>query len=181
LGTPSHVKTAIVCPCTIYGQGTGPANQRSAQVPNLTLETLKRGKGFTVNGGKNTWNQVHIRDLARLYLKLTEAAAAGGEGADWNEEGYYFAENGEFRWGEIAKLIAKKAHAKGLIKTDEVDDLSNEEVAKILAFGPIIWGTNSRGKAQRARERLGWNPVEPSLEETLDHAIEVEAKALGLL
>jgi nucleoside-diphosphate-sugar epimerase len=145
------------------------------------LDTLKRGKGFTVNGGKNTWNSVHVRDLSQLYLKLTEAAAAGGEGADWNEEGYYFAENGEFRWGEIAKLIAEKAKAKGLIKTDEVDDLSVEEVTKIRPFGPIIWGTNSRGKAQRARERLGWNPVGPPVEETLDHTIEVEAKALGLL
>lgn len=179
-GTPEHVKTAVVCPCTIYGQGTGPVNRQSLQVPQLTLETLKRGKGFTVNRGKNTWNQVHVRDLADLYLKLTEAAAKGGEGADWNEQGYYFAENGEFLWGDIAALIAKKAKARGLIKTDELDHLSHEEVIKFKPFGAIAWGTNSKGTAQRARERLGWKPTREPIEDTIDAVLDDQAKVLGL-
>lgn len=30
-----NVKTAIVCPPTIYGQGRGPSNQRSHQIPDM--------------------------------------------------------------------------------------------------------------------------------------------------
>lgn len=44
----------------------------------------------------NRWSYVHVEDLAELYLLITEAAAAGGGKAHWNEEGYYFAESGEF-------------------------------------------------------------------------------------
>jgi nucleoside-diphosphate-sugar epimerase len=149
------------------------------QVPWLVQNTLKRGKAFTVQGGKNTWNNVHVQDLAALYLLLTEAAANGGAGADWNENGYYFCENGEHVWGDLSRAIAQKAKAKGYLKTDEVDDLSNEEVTKLHPFGHVLWGTNSKGKAERAR-KLGWTPKHEPLLDTLDSLIEKEAKALGL-
>jgi hypothetical protein len=85
-----------VCPPTIYGVGAGTAgNTRSAQVPELTKGTLKRGEAFQVTAGKSIWNNVHIDDLSQLYLLLTEDAAAGGKKATWGTEGYYFAENGE--------------------------------------------------------------------------------------
>ncbi len=32
----ADIKTAIVCPPTIYGQGRGPSNQRSHQIPEMT-------------------------------------------------------------------------------------------------------------------------------------------------
>lgn len=89
------LKTAIVCPPTIYGVGSGSGNNRSNQVPGLTKSILKRGEGFQVTEGKATWNNVHISDLANQYLLLTEDAAAGGEKATWGAEGYYFSENGE--------------------------------------------------------------------------------------
>lgn len=47
LGSPSNVHTAIVCPPTIYGTGSGPVNTRSIQTPGLTSMILKRGRGFT--------------------------------------------------------------------------------------------------------------------------------------
>lgn len=180
LSSPSNVHTAIVCPPTIYGAGSGPVNTRSIQIPGLTSAILKRGKGFTVRGGKNGWNYVHIRDLSVLYLLLTEAAARGGQGADWNEEGYYFSENGEYLWGELARDITKRAAAKGYIKSDEVDELEPEEVKKLHPFGHVLWGSNSKGKAERARKKLGWTPTGESLVETLDEVIEQEAKRLQL-
>ncbi|KAF8544786.1 nucleoside-diphosphate-sugar epimerase [Trichophaea hybrida] len=178
-GGKNNTNVAIVCPSCIYGQGTGKGNTKSMQVPWLVEQILKHGKAFTVNGGKNRWNNVHVQDLAKLYLMLTEAAVNGGKGADWNKEGYYFCENGEFVWGDLSREIAKRAKAKGYLKTDEVDDLSNEEVTKLHPFGHVLWGSNSKGKAERAR-KLGWTPKEASLWDTLDETIEQEAKALGL-
>ncbi|KAK6596093.1 hypothetical protein H4I95_10009 [Botrytis cinerea] len=40
----SSLKTAIVCPPTIYGPGRGPGNQRSRQVYNLVRITLQKGQ-----------------------------------------------------------------------------------------------------------------------------------------
>ena len=140
---------------------------------------MKRGKAFSVGEGKSTWNNVHVRDLAVLYLKLVEAAVADEEDVDWNEEGYYFAENGTHCWGEIAGKIAKIAKEKGYLKTDEVEKLSVDEVVKLHPFGAVLWGTNSSGKTERAR-KLGWMPKCESLEETLEDVIEEEAKKLGL-
>lgn len=87
---------------------------------------------------------------------------------------------GQQVWGELAAKIAAKAKAKGYLKADNVVSLSNDEIAKIHPFGSILWGSNSRGTASRARKVLGWKPVGPSLEDTLDDLIDSEAKDLGL-
>ena len=46
------VRTAIVCPPTIYGKGRGPGNQRSIQMPDLTKCFLQEKKAFQVGAGK---------------------------------------------------------------------------------------------------------------------------------
>ncbi len=92
-GTP--VKTAIVCPPTIYGTGRGSGNTKSIQIPGLARCFLQRKEGFMVGEGKANWNNVHIHDLSQLYLKLVQEAVSGGGKATWGQEGYYFAENGE--------------------------------------------------------------------------------------
>ena len=45
------VKTAIVCPPTIYGTGRGPVNKRSRQVYNLARITLELGKAPQLGRG----------------------------------------------------------------------------------------------------------------------------------
>lgn len=47
-------------------------------------------------------------------------------------------------------------------------------------WGPVLWGSNSRSVASRARKELGWTPAGPSLDETLDFVIKQEANKLGL-
>ena len=59
------------------------------------------------------WANVHVEDLSDCFLKLVEAAAFGGGTATWNQEGYYFTENGEHVWSDMSKLISKDAHKKG--------------------------------------------------------------------
>lgn len=95
-GITKGVKTAIVCPCCIYGLGTSPGKRVSWQIPQLSKWTLKRGKGLMVNKGQTHWNNIHVLDLAELYLLLVEEALKpDGGNATWGKEGYYFAENGE--------------------------------------------------------------------------------------
>ena len=182
-----RVKTAIVCPPCIYGQGRGPGNKRSIQVPKLARLTLEQGYGVKVGAGKTFWGNVHVHDLSDLYLKLVENAAVGGSKAEWpgkptlwGAEGYYFCEGGEHVWGEVSQLVATEAHKQGLIKTEEVRSWSKEDMEKYVRRGSALWGANSRAHALRARAALKWEPKGASLEEEIKATLDVEAKSLGL-
>ena len=177
----SQVKTAIVCPPTIYGPGRGPDNQRSDQTPKGARGILERKKGFMPGKGKNVWHSVHVQDLSELYLLLGEAAASGGGKATWNEQGYYLAENGSFAWGDVFSEMTKIAHKKGLIPSEECPSLGTSELTSLNPRGQRAWGTNSRGVSQRGKTLLGWKPVQRGLMEELPDIVEAEAKALGLI
>lgn len=204
-----RVKTAIVCPPTIYGPGRGPSNKRSHQVPELGRCTLEKGHGIKVGAGKTFWGNVNVYDLSDLYLKLVEEAAAGGstkewpdKPATWGAEGYYFCEGGEHVWGDISQMVATEAKKQGYIKTDEVRSISKEEADQCTSFGSVswmffalrlaicasadsahaqaLWGCNSRARAKRARVVLGWDTKAASLEETIKGTLTSEARLLGM-
>ena len=177
----SKIKTAIVCPPTIYGQGRGPGNQRGIQVYELAKCTLEQKQGFQVGAGRTYWTNVHVFDLSKVYLALVEAATEGGGKATWGKAGYYFTENGEHIWGEISKVVASSAQQQGFISSDEVVSVSAEEADKLSSYGSVLWGTNSRCRAIRARKLLGWSPTEKSLIDEIPLAVESEAKKLGLI
>lgn len=180
-GKASKIKTAIVCPPTIYGQGRGPGNQRGHQVYELARCTLEQKQGFQVGAGRTYWPNVHVFDLSKVYLALVEAAANGGGKATWGEAGYYFTENGEHIWGEVSKLVASAAQQQGFISSDEVVSLSALEADKLSSHGSALWGANSRCRAIRARKLLGWSPTGTSLIDEIPLAVESEAKKLGLI
>ena len=175
------IRTAIVCPPTIYGPGRGPGNQTSEQIPRLVELTLRRRRGFRVGKGESVWTQVHVQDLSRLYLALVEAAAAGDGSATWDDEGYYFAESGEFAWGDMAAAVAAECRKQGFIDSDEVDGLSKDQVDQIVPYGSARWGMNSRGKAIRAGKLLGWKPSGKSPKEEMPALVQQQARKLGLI
>lgn len=106
LSTHPLIKTAVICPPTIFGKGRGTGSTRLHQIYELARLSLERGEGILIpghdgekgGGPKTFWPNVHVDDLARLYLEVVESAAVELEGkkgkATWGEEGYYFAENG---------------------------------------------------------------------------------------
>jgi nucleoside-diphosphate-sugar epimerase len=179
----ANIKTAIVCPPTIYGVGRGPVNQRSIQLPDLIKATLKEGHGIQVGDGDAHWCGVHVHDLSNVYVRLVEEAVKGGGSATWGQEGYYFAENEDFRWGDIGQYVADDLYEKGWIKSKEVKSMKPEEVDSLpwRSHGSQLWGVNSRSKAVRAREILGWEPVGKSIEQEIPEAVLIEAKALGIM
>ena len=174
----SHVKTAIVCPPTIYGVGRGTGNTRSIQLPGLARCILQRGAAFQVGAGKTFWTNVHVYDLSMVYLLLVEAAAAGGGKASWGKEGYYFTENGEHVWGQVSSEVAKRAQKLGLLESTKVDSLPPEKVDELRSYGSMLWGANSRGRASRARKELGWTPKGQPMVETIDEALRIEQEAI---
>lgn len=177
---PSSVRTAVVCPPTIYGPGRGPGNTKSVQAYLLAAAVLKRGKGFLVGKGENVWHQVHVQDLSNVYLALGEAAAADGGKATWGDEGYYLAENGSFVWGDIQRAVAKSAFDQKHITSPEVESLDDAQTTEILSVGLYAWGSNSRGQSIRARKLFGWEPKQAKLIELIPDIVALEAKALKL-
>ena len=174
------LKTAIVCPPTIYGVGRGVGNTRGHQLYELARCTLQRKQGFQVGAGRTRWTNIHVHDMSKCYLKLVEAASIGGGQATWGDEGYYFTENGEHVWGDVSKAVASEAKTQGFLSDDSIVSVTPDEADQMTKYGSLLWGANSRGSAIRARKLLGWHSLERSLYEEIPDVISSEARKLGL-
>lgn len=139
------VHPVIVAPALIYGQGLL-GERESMQVPWLIETARKHGVAKHLGPGKNRWSNVHIADLAELYLRVLENAPAGS---------LYWAENGENSMAELCHAINRMM---GTNRAPEA--MSPEEAAAEWGEGPAIntMGSNSRVRAKRARAELGWAP-----------------------
>lgn len=177
----NRIKTAIVCPPTIYGVGRGTGNKTSIQVNMAANLALREGKAMQIGDGSSVWHEVHVHDLSQLYLLLGEAAVSGNSKATWNESGYYFVENGAFAWGDVILAIANEAHKQGLLATNEVKSLDLEQAQAVHPYYPYLCGTTSRGVSKRAGNVLGWAPKGNSLMEELPQLIAAEAKVPALV
>ena len=80
----------------------------------------------------------------------------------------------------MSQWVATEAHKQGLLETDEVKSISADEAGQLTNYGQALWGCNSRCRARRAREVLGWKPTGPTLSDEISATVEVEARTLGL-
>lgn len=143
------VRSAVICPSLVYGVGTG-INPRSIQVPFLVDQARASGVVRVVGKGLNRWSTVHIDDLVDLYGLAVDAASPGS---------FYFAENGEASFADIGAAIAERLEL-GEVQSWDADEAANQ-------WGPgrayYTYGSNSRVRAKRARQELGWKPTHNSV------------------
>lgn len=179
------VKTAIICPPTIYGKGRGPISGRGRQVYELASFILKEQYCPRIGKGLSRWNNVHVHDLSRVFELLVQAALdpSMNENSEiWGAHGYFLTENGEHVWGDLSAAVGEEGFKQGYIKT--APDLRawsiDEAVNSPAGFEAASWGMNSRGVSERARKILGWKPQERSLKEELPQIVRSEAARLGL-
>ncbi|KAF9894609.1 hypothetical protein FE257_006497 [Aspergillus nanangensis] len=174
------IKTALVCPPTIYGRGRGPVSQRGRQVYEMARVTLQLKKGPIIGAGQAIWNNVHVHDLSDVYVLLVEAALQRREQEGlWGGDAYYLTENGEHAWGDLARAMANSAAQSGYIPAPVAETVDLEEAKKYAGFESVSWGLNSRGRARRARQLLGWKPSRPSLEEEIPVILKAELERLA--
>ncbi|KAJ5114419.1 hypothetical protein NUU61_000178 [Penicillium alfredii] len=173
------LRTALVCPPTIYGRGRGPVSQRGRQVYELANVTLRLQKGPIIGAGQSIWNNVHVHDLSDVYALLVDAALAGRvDDGLWGPRAYYLTENGEHCWGELAQSTADAATNLGYLPEAKAEPIDLESAKRYAGFESLSWGMNSRGRSRRAGELLGWKPSRPSLVDELPEILRSEWQRL---
>jgi len=145
----SAIRSAVICPSLIYGLGQG-LNPNSVQVPFLAANAREQGVVQIVGQGLNVWSNVHIDDVADLYVRALSNAPAGA---------FYFAENGEASFADIGAALAERLGLSGVEALPP--ELAAERWGESKAYFTL--GSNSRVRAKRARRELGWAPRHSSV------------------
>lgn len=143
-GVEWNIKTSVICPALIYGTGKG-IHQQSIQLPLIIKQARETGIPRYVGRGLNIWSNVHIDDVADLYLRTVQRAPHGV---------FFFAENGEASFKDMADGIQrclKTAPAQGFTR-DEAAAAWGEHIAT------FIMSSNARVRGFNARKILGWAP-----------------------
>lgn len=140
-----NIRSIVIVPSMVYGTGLLLAKD-SKQIPRLIRTARERGCAVYVSEGTQSWNNVHVEDLADLYIHALEKAKAGS---------YFFAENGMTSFRELAQGIRQKLGFAGEPEALNVPDAVSlwDEMTATVALG-----SNCRINADKARLFLGWQP-----------------------
>lgn len=154
------VRAIVIRPTLIYGRGLG-VGATSIQLPKLIELAKKHGVGRHVGRGANIWSNVHIADVAELYLLALENAPAGAT---------FFAENGEADFKSIAAALSRMLGFGGATRDMPI----GEAVAELGPGAYLSFGSNSRVRAVKSRSVLGWQPKGGTLFDEIEKGVYAE-------
>jgi len=149
------VRSCVIRPTLIYGAGLG-LHKNSIQVPRMLDLALKKGKALHIGPGENIWSNVHIDDVADLYLLLLEKAPPGS---------LFYAENGECSMRAVAQAISRLLGYGGATESWPMAEALKEWGISAHA----TFASNSRVSALKARKMLDWKPSGPALLDDIEH------------
>lgn len=134
----------VLCNSLIYGVGKG-LQPHSVQIPPLVHYAEQTGSVRVVGLGLNRWSTVHIDDMCDLYRLALEQAPGGA---------FYFVENGEASFSEIADALADR------LALPRGEGWTEGEAIEIWGYNRARYslGCDSRVRAERARRELHWRP-----------------------
>jgi nucleoside-diphosphate-sugar epimerase len=138
------IRSVVLCNAMIYGNALGGSGQ-SLQVPALMRQARASGAARYIGRGLNRWSNVHIADVAALYILAIAKAPAGA---------FIYVESGEESLGAIAQAIGTR------LGLGPAQSLPAEEAIAIWGRGLATFslGSNSRVRGKVAAE-LGWRPA----------------------
>jgi nucleoside-diphosphate-sugar epimerase len=143
----TDVVGTVVRPGSVYGRGGGLATR-------LVAAARAQGVSTYVGDGSARWSQVHVDDLADLYVRILGADGPGGV--------LHAVEEAAPSMREIAEAVGRNVGVPAR-------SITVEQAAQ--ALGPFavqltrnLWVTPSR-----ARAGLGWNPTSQGLLHDIEH------------
>ncbi len=150
------IRSIVLCNSMIYGNAPGVPAQ-SVQVPALTQQARASGIARYIGRGLNRWSNVHIADVADLYVLAIAKAPPGS---------FLYVESGEESLGEVVLAIAARL---GLGPAQSWPaELAFEAWGREKATFSL--GSNSRVRGKLAFE-LGWMPKHLSITDWIAHAL----------
>jgi nucleoside-diphosphate-sugar epimerase len=157
-----RIRTSVIIPSLVYGEGSG-INRQSIQIPFLVSNALEKKAVQLVGPGRNVWSNVHIEDLATLYglvLKGLDSNISSGS--------FYFAENGEASFIEIAQAISRR------LSIATIEHIPPELAVEQWGMAKALFslGSNSRVRSIKARSQIGWVPKHQSLQNWILHEMQ---------
>ena len=133
------VRGIVIRPPMIWGNGGG-----NGQVPWIFEAVPKAGAACYLGLGLNLYTNVHVEDLARLYVAALETGRAGG---------LYHAVAGEVCWRTIAEAVAEVMDCPARsISYDELCELWGQSDAHYR------FAVSSRCRAVATRRDFDWAP-----------------------
>ena len=144
------IRSVVLCNAMIYGDALG-ARAQSVQVPALVRQAKASGVARYIGRGLNRWSNVHIADVAALYLLAIAKAPAGS---------FMYVESGEATLGEIAGAIGTR------LDLGPAQSMPADEAIAFWGKNLAVYslGSNSRVRGQAATD-LGWRPTCRSITE----------------
>ena len=142
------IRSVVLCNSMIYGNVPGSSAQ-SVQVPALVRQARASGMARYIGRGLNRWSNVHIADVAALYvLAIAKASPAS----------FMYVESGEEALGEVVKAIAAR------LRIGPAQSMSAEEAIATWGRSLAVFslGSNSRVRG-KAAANLGWLPAHRSI------------------
>jgi nucleoside-diphosphate-sugar epimerase len=142
------LRAIVLCNTMIYGDAMGPP-AHSVQIPALVRQAKASGIVRYIGRGLNRWSNVHIADVAALYVLALANARAGA---------FMYVESGEEALGQIASAIARRLYLP------VAQSWSAEEAIAAWGRNMAVFslGSNSRVRGRAALE-LGWSPTRRSI------------------
>ena len=146
--TAPGIQSVVLCNSMIYGSALGSPAQ-SVQIPALVRQAKVSGVARYIGRGLNRWSNVHIADVAALYVLAIARAPAGS---------FMYVESGEEALGEIVRAIAAQ------LGLGPAQSISAEEAIAFWGRKLAVFslGSNSRVRG-RAAVNLGWLPAHRSI------------------
>ncbi|GKZ67415.1 hypothetical protein AnigIFM50267_001803 [Aspergillus niger] len=135
-GEAVGVATYLIMAPTIFGQGTGPFNRYSMQLPCMIADALSSGIVSVIEQGDTVWSHVHIEDLASLFIVLLKQICAGVT-IPSGRKGIYFCETGEHSHCKFSERLATAAYELGVLTSSDVKEITLEEAGEKLVFGGV--------------------------------------------
>jgi len=112
-----------------------------------------------------------VFEVAQFYRIIFDAALSDPN-LPHGRDGYYIAENGEYRLYDLAKAYSQALYDLGKGKSPDPTPFTADEAQKY--FGGVWIGSNTRAKSVRART-LGWKPTKTTKDFLESVRPEVEA------
>lgn len=133
------VRGMVIRPPMIWGNGGG-----NGQVPWIFQAVAKAGAACYLGYGLNLYTNVHVEDLARLYVMALEEGRPGA---------LYHAVAGEVCWRTIAEAVAA-------VMGCDPRSIGYDEMCSLWGKldAPYRFAVSSRSRAVATRRDLHWEP-----------------------